>query len=381
MHSSQADEHTQIKHAGSLRGLPVSIKLVSCQDWAPDSPSLQAAVRAAALRHPNLHEVYEFRAAILDAQDVERLAPLPMLRPGWPLRPAGRLHRILTGGPPQAQLGVGSLTVYPGDMQPLPPPPELQQQQQQQQPDAPRDTGCWRQLRARMSAVRLVPGGHVVAVIGELCGEGTLADRSRAAGSPFKPGRSRDLPAAQRALLGTAREVASALAALHAAGIAHGGLHPASVLLVASSADGRGFSARLADVGSPSLAHAAAHPAAAGPCLLWLAPEALYDEAGAASPAADVYGFGLLLYVMAAGEMPFEGMGLAPSLIAMASCAIVRPEWPTGHHDHLEPLFRDCTATDPGQRPSAAQVTERLCRLEAAAGGASWRDGLQGAAP
>ncbi|KXZ49388.1 hypothetical protein GPECTOR_21g614 [Gonium pectorale] len=195
----------------------------------------------------------------------------------------------------------------------------------------------------------------------EYCGLGDLQTLACGRDSPFLASPSWPLHVAQRALLRTAREVASALAALHAAGTVHGALRPSNVLLAASAADRRGFEARVADAGAPGLA---GYPLCAAASAVMLPPEALQNAHAMRTAAADVYAYGMLLYMMAAGEMPFPGQHLVPVLMALASDEGLRPEWPTGQHDHLEPLFRACIAPIPEERPSAKQVLARLLEME-----------------
>ncbi len=152
--------------------------------------------------------------------------------------------------------------------------------------------------------------------------QGNLHSLAGSGKSPFRASRFWTAHVAQRALLRTAREIASAMRALHATGLVHGALRPTNVLLSRSEADRRGFVARVADVGSQSLAYAASNPMASGPCMLFLAPEALQEEAAECTREADVYAFGMLLYEMAAGEQPFQGQHLGERLGVPCQCGL-----------------------------------------------------------
>jgi serine/threonine protein kinase len=103
----------------------------------------------------------------------------------------------------------------------------------------------------------------------------------------------------------TAREIATALAAAHAAGIVHRDLKPDNVM---RARDGR---LKILDFGlarSQSAAPAAEASLATRPGLLvgtpgYIAPEQLAGERGDAR--ADVYAFGVLMHVYASGVHPF----------------------------------------------------------------------------
>ncbi|KXZ49390.1 hypothetical protein GPECTOR_21g616 [Gonium pectorale] len=294
------------------------------------------------------------RIAKVDVRAIEQLGLAPPRCRGRsaPRRPAGRLHSFLvehgqglTQPPAGGAAGPGSVApshvVMPEDLRRL-------------------ESPAFKAL----SALRLSIGAGVMAVLMDYCELGDLQTLACGRDSPFLASPSWPLHVAQRALLRTAREVASALAALHAAGTVHGALRPSNVLLAASAADRRGFEARVADAGAPSLEVAANNPLAAGPGMVMLSPEALLDAGSMRTTAADVYAYGMLLYVMAAGEMPFAGQHLVAVLMALASDEGLQPEWPTGQHDHLEPLFRACIAPSPEERPSARQVLEEILQLE-----------------
>ncbi|TMR39976.1 serine/threonine protein kinase [Actinomadura geliboluensis] len=102
-------------------------------------------------------------------------------------------------------------------------------------------------------------------------------------------------------LHGVAVGVASALAAIHAAGLVHRDLKPANVMLTLSGC-------RVIDFG---IASEPDGPAAAGPSgqVLgtpgWMAPEVLVG--GPATPAADIFAWGCLIAHAGTGQMPIGG--------------------------------------------------------------------------
>ncbi|KAG2436325.1 hypothetical protein HXX76_006635 [Chlamydomonas incerta] len=209
--------------------------------------------------------------------------------------------------------------------------------------------------------------GCAMVILMEYCDHGDLHTLACSPASPFRASRAWTLHAARRALLRTAREIAAALAALHAAGIVHGALWPSNILLARSNADRRGFTVRVADAGSESLASATAANALASTAraanMTLLAPESLALGTPVSSAPADVYAFGMLLYLMAAAEMPFAGRHLGPVLMGVASGSL-RPEWPMQQHAHLAPLFAACLAHKPEQRPTSEQVHMEIRSLE-----------------
>jgi predicted Ser/Thr protein kinase len=125
----------------------------------------------------------------------------------------------------------------------------------------------------------------------------SLAERLRG-------GRRYDDPRQAAALV---REVAEALAAVHAHGITHRDLKPGNILLDAAG------QAVLTDFG---LAHPAGeeHLTVDGAVLgtpAYMAPEQASGESAGVGPHSDLYSLGVVLYQMLTGRLPFEGSVLA----------------------------------------------------------------------
>ena len=174
-------------------------------------------------------------------------------------------------------------------------------------------------------------------IVLELMEGGTLEDRL-AAGEP--------LPDTETARI--AVEIAAGLAYAHDRGLVHRDLKPANVLF---DLDGR---AKLTDFGIARLAGAGTTLTEAGTILgtaAYMSPEQARGEP--VGPAGDVYSFGVILYRMLSGRLPFEG----DSVLAVASMhaheeppplAAIRPDVPT----RLESTAMAALAKDPADRPA-----------------------------
>ena len=166
-------------------------------------------------------------------------------------------------------------------------------------------------------------------------------------------------------------DIARALAAAHGAGVAHNDVKSMNVLFDAAG------KALLADFGSAKHARTAlpnTFAAILGTLgggqggLLgspnWTAPENLNEEgAQYGQPPADVYSFGMLLYEMACGAVPWGGRSIMA--IADAVRAGRRPEVPAGVHvdGRVWVLVERCWAQVPADRPTASALVGELAAL------------------
>jgi serine/threonine protein kinase len=170
----------------------------------------------------------------------------------------------------------------------------------------------------------------------------TLVDRLRA--GPLR------VPAA----LGVCIDVASALAAVHARGLVHGDIGPASVVLTPHGS-------KVVSIGNPGIArqHTAWDvDADLDSQLAFLAPERL--ARGELSPASDVYAAGLLLYYMLAGRLPWR---VETAVRMLALRRYVRPApLPriSGMPRKARVLCRGCLMEDPSERPNAQELVRVL---------------------
>ncbi len=157
-----------------------------------------------------------------------------------------------------------------------------------------------------------------------------------------------------RLLWAVARDLASALATLHGAGLLHHDLCPRNVLVVGAGAEAR---AVLIDLG---LAAPPGFDVARG-TLAYLAPEAL---AGGAEARSDLYALGATLHHAAAGVAPFGGSDLTALVRAIAE----RPPPPLPDLPAaLAALIARLLAKDPERRfASASALASALDDIAAA---------------
>ncbi|MFI0373733.1 serine/threonine-protein kinase [Actinomadura sp. 1N219] len=144
-------------------------------------------------------------------------------------------------------------------------------------------------------------------------------------------------------LHGVAVGVASALAAIHAAGLVHRDLKPANVMLTLSGC-------RVIDFGIARSQDSISVTAATGKVLGtpgWMAPEVLIG--GPATPAADVFAWGCLIAHAGTGRMPIGG---DPATLRTASD---EPDL-SGLPAPLVPAVRAALARNPVDRPTASDL-------------------------
>jgi eukaryotic-like serine/threonine-protein kinase len=181
--------------------------------------------------------------------------------------------------------------------------------------------------------------GDVPYLVMELVDGPTLA--TVCAGSRLDPARVAAIGA----------QVADALAYAHGAGVVHRDVKPANILL---GGDGR---ARLGDFGIARLMEDAARHTSTGLVVgtaSYLAPEQLRGDDVAS--AADVYALGLVLIEALSGTPTYPGTGLEAAMARLSR----PPTVPEQLSADWQQLLRAMTDTDPGARPSAADVAATL---------------------
>lgn len=170
-------------------------------------------------------------------------------------------------------------------------------------------------------------------------------------------GKPLDAPSAARLLA----KLAGAVAHAHAAGIVHRDLKPSNVLLSASGEP------QLADFGLAGPLEGRGELTRSGQVVgtpAYLAPE-LLGNSGAATPAADVYGLGAVLYFCLTARAPFVADSTAALLHQVATADPVSPRLlQPGVPRDLETICLKCLNKAPGARyASAAMLREDLERF------------------
>lgn len=179
-----------------------------------------------------------------------------------------------------------------------------------------------------------LPGRRIPYIVMELAEGETLAAHLRAG------------PLDWRISVRVCAEVAAALSAAHASGIVHRDVKPANVILSPAGVKVLDFG-----IATPT---GTADPMPDGMLLgtpAYLAPEQL--DGAPATPAADMYALGVLLYYSLTGRLPYRAQTPAELLAARRA----RPPEPLPEIDGLPPevseLCRSCLADDPEQRPTS----------------------------
>jgi serine/threonine-protein kinase len=173
-------------------------------------------------------------------------------------------------------------------------------------------------------------------------------------------------------LLPFALQVASALAAAHESGIVHRDVKPENVFIVRDPDIEGGERAKILDFGVAKRTHLTATPSPeitrAGVLLgtpAYMAPEQCRGD-DHIDARADIYAFGVLLYEMISGALPFASTHTEEVLSKQLYCA--PPPLPPGldASGELIAIIERCMAKSPRDRfPTMSEVGDALERLDA----------------
>ncbi|MDT7594958.1 MAG: eukaryotic-like serine/threonine-protein kinase [Pseudonocardiales bacterium] len=208
-----------------------------------------------------------------------------------------------------------------------------------------------RALREARIAARLHhPNAIVVYDVAEHEGEPCLV-------MEYLPSRSLAAVLAERGCLAVpevasiGRQIASALAAAHAAQIVHRDVKPGNILITddgTAKITDFGVSRAAGDVTVTQTGMMAGTPA-------YLAPEVARGQVP--TPASDVFSLGATLYASVEGRGPFGDTDNPLALLHAVAGGQVRPPWQAGA---LSAVLMRLLATDPAQRPGMHRASQEL---------------------
>ncbi|KAJ3695375.1 hypothetical protein LUZ60_000752 [Juncus effusus] len=99
--------------------------------------------------------------------------------------------------------------------------------------------------------------------------------------------------------------------------------------------------------------------------LPWMAPELLSGKCNMVSEKIDVYSFGICMWELLTGEEPYAEMRAA-SIIGGLLNNSLRPQIPTWCDPEWKGLMESCWDSDPTQRPSFSEISQKLRKMAAA---------------
>jgi eukaryotic-like serine/threonine-protein kinase len=207
------------------------------------------------------------------------------------------------------------------------------------------------------------PGIVKVFDVGMLQGRAFIV-MERLTGEPLSSRLARERLGEERIVV-FARQLASALEAAHAVGIVHRDLKPENIFVVPDPEVPSGERVKIIDFGIAKHEHI--HERTATGIVLgtptYMAPEQ-WDRA--VDPRADIYSLGVVIYVMATGELPFSGT-TNELLAEHAYCAPPRASTSGLVSSWLSSIIERCLAKRPADRfPTMTALAVALRELEQA---------------
>jgi serine/threonine protein kinase len=198
-----------------------------------------------------------------------------------------------------------------------------------------------------------LPDGDVFMALEHVSGESLLARIQRDGPRPISE------------VLAVATQLVAALSALHQQGVLHRDVKSGNVLV---SGEREQLRATLIDLGAAVAREAAA--ARGGAVVgtpLYMAPEQAVGDP--LDDRCDVYAFGVVLFEMLTGQVPFEGGRVDEVIRRLVSEPAPRPSEVVAGRRYVAPpldhLVHRCLAKRPADRPSLAEIGNALAYLNA----------------
>jgi len=178
--------------------------------------------------------------------------------------------------------------------------------------------------------------------------------------------------------MGIMQQLADALAGVHRAGIVHRDIKPDNVVLIDKG--GKADFVKLCDFGvaklvDSNLDRVAMHSTSQGAILG--TPEYMSPEQASGKPVdprSDIYSFGVMLYEVATGRVPFTAPDFGEMVVQLLKASPVPPsklpDLPHTIPPSLEALILQCLAKDPSLRPQDMEVV--AAKLEQIAEQEGW---------
>jgi serine/threonine protein kinase len=156
------------------------------------------------------------------------------------------------------------------------------------------------------------------------------------------------------ALIGVAMDVSKGMSYLHQNNIIHRDLKTANLLM-----DENG-TVKVADFGVARVKAQSGVMTAETGTYRWMAPEVIehkpYDHK------ADVFSFGILLWELLTGKIPYEYLTPLQAAVGVVQKGL-RPTIPKHTHAKLSELLQKCWQQDPALRPDFSEILETLQRI------------------
>lgn len=198
------------------------------------------------------------------------------------------------------------------------------------------------------------PDGYELWVVQEWCGLGTLWQKICSHQILLQGGFSE--------VVEVSAEIASAAHYLHCRGIIHGDLTANNVLLLERDCL-KGYTTKLSDFGLARVldrGKSAISKATMG-TVQYMPPELFQRDGGHLTKKVDVYSFGILVWQLCTGSIPFEGLQPSQIVVMVAQGALL--EMPGNVPDRLSRLYTQSVSRQPADRPRFGKIIQDLLKI------------------